>query len=152
NAAAWLERGRVYALRGEVDPAVASFAAALDRLPADVLGPESNRSPRSPICTDMVPAAEVFDKLLELRPQDVRLWTSRARSHVRKGEWDQAAADYGKVVELKPGEAWNWYHLALSHLGAGQPEEYRRTCAAMLARFGLSDNARVVYTCVYLPN
>jgi tetratricopeptide (TPR) repeat protein len=153
DATAWLDRGRAHALRGEADKAAASFAEALDRLPVDVLGLEHKRSP---ICTDMVPATEAFAKLLEVRPHDVRLWISRAQSHARKGQWDKATADYGKVVELEPSVAWHWYHLALSHLGAGQPEEYRRVCAAMVARFGEAEDApvliRVVYTCLYLPD
>jgi serine/threonine protein kinase/Flp pilus assembly protein TadD len=153
DASMFIDRGRAHAQRGEWHQAAAQFAQALDRLPPDLLGPERKLTP---VCTEMVPYPEVFARLIELRPHDVRLWLARARASARKGAWDRAAADFGKVIELEPDGAGHWYRLALAQLRAGRPAEYRRACAAVLERLGRSEEhwvlARVVYTCVYLPD
>jgi serine/threonine protein kinase/Tfp pilus assembly protein PilF len=154
DASAFTNRGRAHAQRGEWDQAAAQFAHALDRLPTGLFCPPQRKL--TPICTEMVPHSEVFARLIKLRPRDTRPWVARAGVWARKGEWDKAAGDLAKAVDIDPDVPENWYRLAMAHLGAGRPADYRRACVAMLERLGNSDDpyaqARIVYTCVYLPD
>jgi tetratricopeptide (TPR) repeat protein len=75
--------------------------------------------------------------------------TSRARCHVELRQWVKAAADYAKLVELEPDNPWLQGDLALAQLAADNREGYRRTCEAMLERFGGSRPRWMASTAAY---
>src|SRR5262249_54793163 len=54
-----------------------------------------------------------------------------------------AAANYAKAIELGSNNASVWYALALVQLQLGKTEDYRRTCAGMLKRFGTTEDTQV---------
>ena len=133
--------------------ATAQFGQALDLLPADLLGPATERK-LTPICTEMVPYPEVFARLISRRPHDADSG-SPARISLEGGVGN-CGRGLRQGRQLEPDDSRHWYRLAMSHLGAGRLTEYRRTCAAMLERLGKSNDPKVlagiVYTCVYLPD
>jgi tetratricopeptide (TPR) repeat protein len=63
------------------------------------------------------------------------LQARRARAHLQREEWSEAAAHYGRALELGSTNGSVWYALALVQLQLGKTEEYRRTCAGMLKHF-----------------
>ena len=52
------------------------------------------------LCIDMARSPQVFDRAIKLRPKDASLLTGRARYHVERGEWKEAAADFARAIEL----------------------------------------------------
>jgi tetratricopeptide (TPR) repeat protein len=51
-------------------------------------------------------------------------------------QYDQATADSAKAIELDPSSIIHWRFRAHLFLYAGKTDEYRRTCADLLERFG----------------
>ena len=68
------------------------------------------------------------------------------------GQWKEAAADFAKAVELQEADVRVWYWHALVRLQAGDHAAYRKICAAMLERFGKTDEPNfawyLAWTCV----
>ena len=59
----------------------------------------------------------------------------RARTHVSRREWRQAAACYAEGFDLESTDDGDlWFEYAAAQLLAGDRPGYRRTCAHMLAR------------------
>src|SRR5262249_57687448 len=69
-----------------------------------------------------------------------------------RGQFAEAAVAFGKAIELRPDEPYFWYTQAIAHLAADDESAYRKVCAAMLERFGVSREpntaARLIYACV----
>jgi WD40 repeat protein len=85
-----------------------------------------------------------------------RVWLDRGQAHAALHQWDQAAADYLKAVELGASSDRALCAHAILRLGVGDEKGYRRTCAAMLERFGKTENQRIAnniaWTCSYAPD
>ncbi|HEX4613002.1 MAG TPA: serine/threonine-protein kinase [Urbifossiella sp.] len=59
----------------------------------------------------------------------------RAREHVGRQEWPEAARCYAEAFELEPADDGElWYEYAAAQLLAGDRRGHQRTCAQMLAR------------------
>jgi WD40 repeat protein/Tfp pilus assembly protein PilF len=104
--------------------------------------------------------AAVFhlSRLIETEPKKASHYRRRSDAYAEQAQWDKAAdkfakaaaGDFAKINELEPDEAWNWHRLAWLQLFSGDTKGYRRTCAAMVERFGAmadaSDADAVAYT------
>src|SRR5262249_17594173 len=55
--------------------------------------------------------------------------------HARRGRKEAAVRAFAAAAERGADDAAVWYNLALLQADAGDRDGYRRTCAAMLARF-----------------
>jgi tetratricopeptide (TPR) repeat protein len=97
-----------------------------------------------------------FGQAIARVPEDPLSWALRGHAFVEMGRWAPAAADFTRAIERGNANAWDWHHHALTLLGAGNEPGYRRACAAMLARFGETQNAYnalwVAAACVQAPN
>jgi serine/threonine protein kinase/WD40 repeat protein len=103
-------------------------------------------------------------KLSSARAEDVVAWrkdssASFARlgqSQALEGHWKEAAAAYVKVTELTPEALGNWKFRLRTQQAAGDLEGCRATCAAILDRFGNSNEvallAELVWTCAMVPD
>jgi Flp pilus assembly protein TadD len=137
DARAWLERGRFHVQHGQRIRAAADFTQATMLSPEDVdLRLECARL--RVIARDWPGAAADFRQAVNARPDDVPLRLECGEAEAWAGIWNRAAADFAFVVEKQPQEIQNWCNLALAQLGGGDRAAYRKTCAAMLARFGQS--------------
>jgi tetratricopeptide (TPR) repeat protein len=77
----------------------------------------------------------LWEKAAALAARDPVELTRRAREHVGRREWAEAAECYGAALELEPTDDGDlWYEYAASQLLAGDRAGYRRACAHMLAR------------------
>jgi tetratricopeptide (TPR) repeat protein len=90
-------------------------------------------------------AALEFDVALRLSPHDPRI---RLEAHHNRGmlcihhrRWRDAAAEFAKASELRPDDACLWRFRAVAHLADEDLDAHRQTCAAMLERFGRTDDA-----------
>jgi serine/threonine protein kinase/Flp pilus assembly protein TadD len=102
-------------------------------------------------------AADVeYAAALKLRPDDrqIRLEAHRSAGYsaVGRRQWSQAADEFTKAIELTPDEPDLWRFRAITHLAAGDLENYRQTCRAMLERFEKTADLRaagnVLLVCV----
>jgi tetratricopeptide (TPR) repeat protein len=149
----WRERGRLYAEFGQPEKAAADFAKAL----ALVRNSEAaSRLDGAGIDDELVQWEEVFSRVAQLRPKDVRLWMARAGHFGRRGQWQQAATATARVIELDPSDHFGWYLHATLRLQLGDLEGYRRACREMLTRFSQTKNPiiadRTAKTCLLLPD
>jgi eukaryotic-like serine/threonine-protein kinase len=77
----------------------------------------------------------LWEKAAALAARDPLELTLRAREHVSRREWAEAANCYRATFELEPADdADRWYEYAAAQLLAQDRPGYRRTCAQMLAR------------------
>ena len=101
-------------------------------------------------------ADEQYAQALRQRPDDpdIRLEAQQNRgySFVDQRRWHDAAAAFARACELKPDEAYIWRFRAVALLAAGEIDDYRRVCAAMMDRFEDASDAwaacNVVFACV----
>jgi WD40 repeat protein/tetratricopeptide (TPR) repeat protein len=100
-------------------------------------------------------AAPHLDRLIEANAEAVRLYVRRARVDVELGRWPQAADDAARRIELGEEGTNAWVLQAYARLALGDRAGHRRTCAALLARFGKDDDPGLVntlaWTCVLAP-
>jgi WD40 repeat protein/serine/threonine protein kinase/Flp pilus assembly protein TadD len=74
-----------------------------------------------------------YRRALPLGPDEsfMRDW---AFYHVQRREWQTAARDFARAAELGSRDGWVWHYHALLCLYVGDPDGYRRACAAILDR------------------
>jgi WD40 repeat protein/tetratricopeptide (TPR) repeat protein len=129
-SAVWIDRGEYYLTRSQWEKAAADFANALDLEPGDRTWP----SPRTRWILEQVPRDRLYAKLLELRPDDGRLWTGRGRYYALRDRWDQAARDLARGVESAPADSEEWLEHACLRVLVGDREGYRRLVRSMQQR------------------
>lgn len=103
-------------------------------------------------------AAVAYAEALNLRPDDpqFRLEAYRNRGYfaAHLGQWGRAAAEFDGASDLQLTDAHLWCLRAVAHLGAGDLDDYRVACAAMMERFDRSQEPvlanHVVGTCSLL--
>jgi WD40 repeat protein len=95
-----------------------------------------------------------LDQMIALSPDTARFRAWRASARGALGQWDRAEQDLAAAVR-HDGDAWWWSALAAIQLQRGKSDDYRRTCADMLRRFGQADSPEVaelvVRTCTLGP-
>jgi tetratricopeptide (TPR) repeat protein len=121
-----LERARCHLMLGHWDQAAADFVAALDQWPADV----GMVSPASLACREIAAWEPAFRKALELRPNLGLLWIGRARHHLLRSQWADAAAAYARGIDSQPFQEV-WFEYAAAQYLAGDQDGYRKTVRKM---------------------
>ena len=92
----FMDTGREHVRRQAWEPAADSFAQVLDHLPDGFRG----ASQEMRFCVEMVQQAEVFERLVKLRPKNLWLPYARGRNYASAGKWAEAAAEYRKSLDL----------------------------------------------------
>ncbi len=92
----YMDVGRQQVSRREWSQAAINFIKVLDQLPPGIRA----SSQQMHFFFEMVQRPEVFAKLVELRPEDMRLWYARGRTFASSREWTKASSDYEKSLEL----------------------------------------------------
>jgi tetratricopeptide (TPR) repeat protein len=104
-------------------------------------------------------ALALFAKLMDDSPDDPHCLPALLEAHFKLGvllqqvgqqdkaivERDKVIAQLGKAIELKPDEVTRRYFYALTRAEAGDLTGYRSVCAAMLDRFGRTENPAVAH-------
>jgi tetratricopeptide (TPR) repeat protein len=97
-----------------------------------------------------------LDRLIHGHPKDWMLRARRARAHLQKEQWPEAAVNYEKAIKLGSPNGSVWYALALVQLQRDQTDDYRRVCAEMLKRFGKTKDNQVaemaIRVCTLTPD
>jgi tetratricopeptide (TPR) repeat protein len=101
-------------------------------------------------------ALAALDEAIRARPHNAECRLKRGEFFSAHGEHAKATADFAFELEGNPNDAQMHYRVAISMLVAGDLAGYRAACAAMLQRFGDSEESlvanRVAYSCVYGPD
>jgi tetratricopeptide (TPR) repeat protein len=139
-----LEQGRAHSSRGEWAEAVADYLRALDRIPSGV----GYFSRACLLCADMVGIPEIFTRLVEVRPQDARLWVTRGRSYASQRQWDKAVADYARVIESRPVDDGATVEYACLLLLSGDAAGYRRFCRHLIEQYEQSTKGPLSYSAI----
>jgi serine/threonine protein kinase/Flp pilus assembly protein TadD len=122
---------RLYAELGTPEQAAAAFTKHLDRLPKD----EGWGSARRAAVLDMVSFKAAFGRLIELRPTDTLLIVCRARDHLSRGRFTEAAAEYRRVIQERP-VSFDWLEACEVSLLTGDEAGYRELCRALIEKAG----------------
>ncbi len=160
-----LARARAHARLRQDEPALADLARVLEQRPEDVdllrelgqlqarlkrwngvadtyckildLLPEERNTfhKRAQACNELVGWPEAFAKLLEMRPKETQPWVAKARSHVLRNQWDEAAKAYERVIDQRPLSS-DWFEYAALLLVKGDEEGYRTFVQRMIERAG----------------
>jgi Flp pilus assembly protein TadD len=101
-------------------------------------------------------ATEEFSKALELKTIDGGWWQKIGQACAEQGKWDQAATAFQRFAELEVSDdiAWSWQALAVA--ARGDVSGHQKICAAMLDKFGKTQDAEiannVAWFCMRTPD
>jgi len=80
----------------------------------------------------------------------------RAQTMARKGEWEQAAAQFAKGLDVYKDDHWHWYQSGALQAYLNQSDEYGNHCRKMLDLFGDTEDPfiaeRTAKLCFLLPD
>jgi tetratricopeptide (TPR) repeat protein len=138
----FMDTGREHVRRQDWNQAAHSFVQVLDKLSPGFRG----ASHEMRFCIEMVQRPEVFDKLVNLRPDNRPLWYARGRNYASSREWAKAALDYKKSLDLlmpalystsadvKPWVGWGAanHELGAMLLLASDATGYRQVCESVI--------------------
>jgi tetratricopeptide (TPR) repeat protein len=134
-----MEAARGHVGQHQWDQAAASFIKALDQLPNEL----AFWSPARPLCEEIARQPEVFERLIELRPRDARLWFARGHNFVREREWVKASSDLSRTMDFgkwdRPAIGM-LIELAAVSLLAGDESAYTAFCQKVVREYGTSDD------------
>jgi WD40 repeat protein len=82
-------------------------------------------------------------RLLELRPGEPELHVRRGDAAAARARWQQAVDDYARGIELGAVRPWPWLQQTWLRLMLGDRDGYRRACAALLKRFGQTEETKL---------
>ena len=130
---------------GASEQAVAVLRTAQDKYPDDFtinfqlawcLDQYRRRLPEDQLTDEVI---RFYTVARALRPRNIPVHTVLGHALCRRGKFNEAVGVYRKAIELDPEGVVHRYWLALAQLKEGDRAGYRRTCAALLARFGQTD-------------
>ena len=94
-------------------------------------------------------------RAIALGADDRQVLLARGVAHAESGRWRQAARDYGRAIEMGADDDVAGSQYALLCLTAGDTDGYGKACAALLHRFGGTENLKiannVAWVCGYAP-
>ena len=93
---------------------------------------------------------------IELDPNDVNGHIDLGQIYARQGQWTEAAAAFERALEIDPANSDVWNLAAGARAALGGLEDFRRTCAQIVQRFGDATDKqtaeRCAKACLLLPD
>ena len=121
---AYCNRGRVFALKGDVEKAMADYDRAI-RLDPKFAIAYNNRGDALMTRGDIDKAIADFSTAIKHDPQNVHAYGNRGWAHQRKRDFARALADYGSAIELAPNDLLGYINRGNVYRH-GQPRACRR--------------------------
>jgi Flp pilus assembly protein TadD len=90
-------------------------------------------------------AAADCAKAVQLDPGPWQSWSDLAEAEAQLGRKEQAVRSFVNAIDRGGNSPGLWYKLAVLQADAGDQGAYRKTCAAMLGRFGKANDPETVY-------
>jgi WD40 repeat protein/Tfp pilus assembly protein PilF len=155
DARLWSATGRAHVKREEWKEAEPCFTKAVERDPKDADAWDGRGRGRAGL-RRWTEALADYDRAIALAPDTVAYRTNRAWAYAELGRWAPAAADLERAAALAPDDASPRASLARVRLAQGDLGAYRAACAALVERFGTTDDADVAHdvarTCALAPD
>jgi WD40 repeat protein/tetratricopeptide (TPR) repeat protein len=85
---------------------------------------------------DFAQAAADYAKLIDVVPNDSRLWVHHWESYIHSNQWDRALRHYAKAIEQKPDWAFGWIGRGMTFAERG---EWDKASADFSKAAGLQD-------------
>ena len=101
---AYINRGKAYGIKGELDRAIADFSKAIEINPKRALS-YNNRGIAYQTKRDIDRAIADYGKAIEIDPKFANVYYNRGAAYQMKGNRDRAISDYRKALEVDPGYA-----------------------------------------------
>ena len=113
----------------EWDEAATDYARAIDQSRDG----STFSSAKKNVCRELAKWDEVFDRLVQLRPEESTLWIGHGQYRVLQSQWAKAAADFAKVVHSLPvsDESTEYAFLLLI---LDDVQGYQQFCQELVAR------------------
>ena len=97
-----------------------------------------------------------YQTAIDIDPKNDANYRQRGAIYAEQEQWSEATQDYAKARELGHDGVVNWYRYALLQLGGKEADQYRDTCAEMLAAFEGTETAGdahwLAWTCALAPD
>jgi tetratricopeptide (TPR) repeat protein len=117
--------------QGRLDDAAQQFSLALDL----VTEGKAESDARSTIVNQFIASEKLFQRVVDLRPQDIDLWRDRGVFLADRAQWQEAANCFAKRLELGRAGAGCWNNYAMVFLACGDYERYREVCSQIQEAF-----------------
>jgi tetratricopeptide (TPR) repeat protein len=125
-----------HAAQGRLDEAAREFSLALN----SITDRNPHGSERARIVEQFILTDEIFARVVQLRPEDINLWSHRANHLAKAGRWEESVACFQKRLELGPDGSGLWQVYSLALLAKHDDDAFRSLCEQMLAAFANNSN------------
>jgi serine/threonine-protein kinase len=140
--------------QGKLNEAVTCYQASL-RLDANYVWSYYNLADTLRGLRRFDEALEQYKKAQTLEPQNLQVVRGIRDMCVRQGQVAEVLEEWRKAIDANPAEHDTWFGFAELCLFAGRREQYQRTRAALLNRFGADTDPlvteKVARACLLIP-
>jgi serine/threonine protein kinase/WD40 repeat protein/tetratricopeptide (TPR) repeat protein len=136
----WLDTARELVRLEKWDAAADHFLRGFDLLPKG----RSVNAPRAQVALEVAQSPQVAERAIKLRPDDPYLRAGRARYHVERGEWKEAADDFARAAEAPAVDEPAYEHAAVLRI-LNDETGYRKAVVRLIERAGDSEDPFEAY-------
>ena len=141
TAGTFLDRGIMFAGRGDYDLAIEDFTEAVKLDPNYALA-YYNRGNTYRYKGDYDRAIADYNQSIKLDPNNAYAYDGRGNAYGKKGEYDRAMADYNQSIKLDPNNALAYYNRGAAYYNKG---DYDRAIADYTQAIKLDPNDTYAY-------
>jgi tetratricopeptide (TPR) repeat protein len=141
TAGTFLDRGIMFASRGDYDMAIEDYTEAI-RLDPNLATAYFNRGYAYGEKRDYDRAIADYTQAIKLNPNDAMAYNNRGYAYYNKGDYDRAIADCNQAIKLDPNDAMPYYNRGNTYYNKG---DYDRAIADYTQAIKLDPN----YTWAY---
>ncbi|MFP3091064.1 tetratricopeptide repeat protein [Treponema sp. TIM-1] len=141
TAGTFLDRGILFATRGDYELAIADFTEAI-RLDPNYAAAYNNRGIMYTNKGDYDRAIADFTEAIRLDPNDALVYYNRGFVYTNKGDYDRAITDYTQAIRLDPNFALAYNNRGIMYTNKG---DYDRAIADFTEVIRLDPNDAFVY-------
>lgn len=109
----YFEEARTYESKGQYELAISAFEKALNFDESHLASLKSIASIYFAKLSDYSKAADYYDKILDIEPDNVSVWSSYAWATYSAGDYDSAEKAFNTLIKIAPDNATGYYGIGL---------------------------------------